>query len=477
MKKDTKRILKIFVSHQSLNRHPLLSEACKILEEEKDKINQEYRGEEKDDLLEIKFLDFQRWHTIANPHNSPFQSAKSLRKDAANCNAVFFLIDEDFSPRVKKWYDLQIRRESKENNERRVPLPVFWNILDPESAKKCNAYFFDDDSDYINRYRTMEELRPIVAKKLSQLAKRWATQIEHKRTPPTLASNRKRRCFIRGLEFCALAAAIYFSWHLIQKAFCPGPANDPARTLLKERIDNVKSMVSAEQFAPALDTLAVLDQACNPVWHAERNTIDSLKQVALDGKALDEQARAAIGKRIAEVRAIIAGSKYDKARVLAILNAIEKDCKPWWEEEMAKIKVLRKDLRGDTPPPPPPVPTIDLNGYVIQATPATFLSGLDTGISERIPSLRPNAEGTVPRWTITVTEDPVVIEAPKTMEGQPTIVTVSFSVAIKDATGEKRIPSTPVTQSEQGWSREEAIVEARKAAVPRIIDIIKERIK
>ena len=124
MSTATKHVLKIFVSHQDLNKFPNIRDACRILDEEKNRINNEGRQK---DLIEVRIVDYQYWRNLANPSNSTYQSANSLKDDASNAHAVFTLVDGDISPRIRKWYNVQIRRVRKEKEERRIHMPIFWD--------------------------------------------------------------------------------------------------------------------------------------------------------------------------------------------------------------------------------------------------------------------------------------------------------------------------------------------------------------
>ena len=244
MSTATKHVLKIFVSHQDLNKFPTIRDACRILDEEKNRINNEGRQK---DLIEVRFVDYQYWRNLANPSNSTYQSADSLKDDASNAHAVFTLVDGDISPRIRKWYNVQIRRVRKEKEERRIHMPIFWDTSTSVSADNCEAFYQKNDSDFVFRYNSMDELRGLLASELKQLTDRWATTISRQQTVPTLASNLLRRrikWLISGIIFAILCFSIYMLWPRIH-GFCIKDTRDDPVTVVE--VPQTKGLEAGEQ--------------------------------------------------------------------------------------------------------------------------------------------------------------------------------------------------------------------------------------
>lgn len=213
---EHKSILRIFISHKDVNQCPSLEDAYRVIYDEVSKINTSGLHHE---LIEIRLMDYQMGRDLSNPHNPTFQSANSLIKTAANAHAIFTLVDGDMSPRIKKWYTSQIKKVRRESDEQMVPMPIFWNIADSDSKANCEKFHRSNDSDYIYKYSTLEELRDFVNKILQDLTRRWAQRIEYKKPIPTLESNRLKRKikhFIYSLIFLALAVLLYLLFPKIQ---------------------------------------------------------------------------------------------------------------------------------------------------------------------------------------------------------------------------------------------------------------------
>lgn len=238
MSTATKHVLKIFVSHQDLNKFPNIRDACRILDEEKNRINNEGRQK---DLIEVRIVDYQYWRNLANPSNSTYQSANSLKDDASNAHAVFTLVDGDISPRIRKWYNVQIRRVRKEKEERRIHMPIFWDTSTSVSADNCEAFYQKNDSDFVFRYNSMDELRGLLASELKQLTDRWATTISRQQTVPTLASNLLRRrikWLISGIVFAALCLSVYMLWPRIKDLCSRDAINTPVETVDESQVNS-----------------------------------------------------------------------------------------------------------------------------------------------------------------------------------------------------------------------------------------------
>lgn len=219
MSTDAKHILRIFVSHKDVNECPSLADAYNVIQEEADKIN---RTGLQRHLIEIQPQDYQIGRDLSNPQRGTFQSADSLKDDAYKAHAVFTLVDGDMSPRIRDWYEQQIKKVRKEAKERQIPMPIFWDTSSAASKANCEAFHRGNDSDYILKFNSLDEFRKNVASQLEQLSGRWATMINGGQMVPTLESNslrRKKRWFISSLIFLAIAIAVYLLWPQIKGLF------------------------------------------------------------------------------------------------------------------------------------------------------------------------------------------------------------------------------------------------------------------
>ena len=288
---------------------------------------------------------------------------------------------------------------------------------------------------------------------------------------------RKRRrwnSFFLGILLVALSALFLIG--AIHKKTRP---EDSSLVQFKERILGVENLIHLGLLDSALVSLDVLEHECPIEWLNEKKTIDSLKQVAFDGKIKEEQARTALNKRIADVEAMMAGAKFDKDQVRDILNAIEKDCKPLWEEEVAKISQLKELLTsrgndcGTKDPETFVEPVID-DGYTLTGISGTF----ETWVANQIESssaLR-QYSGKKTKWSIQISEK-------KNQRGEDDgdyIVDLIVSVTIVDnKTGEKS--SLPVLSNnyiKSPLSYDDAFrVAASKEFAREIADSIVKRIK
>lgn len=226
-----KWILKIFVAHKDFSGCSSLEEAYRVIQEEVGKINT--HGLQKD-LIEIELQDYQIDRDISNPNNPTFQSAETLEKDALKAHAVFTLVDGDISPRIEKWYKKQIQTVKSENEHQQIPMPIFWNVADAESMRKCEEFYRNDDRDFIYKYATLEGLRNIVNNLLQDYTSRWAKLISRDINVPTLESNRLKRNIRRliySFIFLVLAVILYLLWPRIQDMISQSPASDPTIAL------------------------------------------------------------------------------------------------------------------------------------------------------------------------------------------------------------------------------------------------------
>ena len=222
-----KSILKIFISHKDLSECRSLENAYRVFQEEVARINTDGLH---NDLIEVELQDYQIDRDMSNPNNPTFQSAESLIKDASNAHAIFTLVYGDISPRIKKWYKAQIRAVKSENVNQQIPMPIFWNVANAESMSNCEAFHKNNDSDYIYKYSTLEELRSIVNNLLQQYTSRWARLISRDIHVPTLESNRLKKTLKRliySFIFLVLAVILYLLWPRIQDMIYLPPANEP----------------------------------------------------------------------------------------------------------------------------------------------------------------------------------------------------------------------------------------------------------
>ena len=131
--------------------------------------------------------------------------------------------------------------------------------------------------------------------------------------------------------------------------------------------------------------------------------------------------------------------------------------------------------RGGFKPIPAPI-TLNDNEFSVAAPLASYANNIGAGICSVLPSLK-YTDGGKNRWTITVSEDPDIKEMPGTYASDPLIVTITFTVKIKDNNGKEEFSPVSFKHSDQGWNRDQAIAETRKSAIPRIVSIVKKALQ
>ena len=429
MTMKSKPIISIFVSHRDIAECPSLVEVYNVIKEEVHKINS--YGPQRH-LIEIELQDYQIDRDLSNPNNGTFQSADTLKKDAAQAHAVFILVegkdgkDANISERIEKWYHKNIRIVQVEEKENQVPIPIFWNISDDKSKENCEHFHKSDSCDKIIKYNSLEELRSNVADLLFELTGRWASRIHGRQSIPTLDSIIKKRrkklfLFSVAIFFLLLCILLYFLYpkfqHLRPDHRTPEPSVeqvDSTKTIFNNRIINDSLMVDQNHSTP-------------------NNSVTSTT---------------------------IQDSEPGSVQIPALKPEPTQEPKPITEPEPNLI-----------------VPSISPNSYMVDATPPSFQAEISEEIGKLSSFLLPCEEGGIQRWTFVIKEDSNIIEAPKKVDNDPSVVTVDFTVEIKDAKGELRIPQKHIPQSGKGKKVEDAIRAARLNAAHRIASFISDTIK
>lgn len=277
-----KKIILIYVSHRNLKENPNLNDACKVLDEEKNRLNADELHEE----LEIKLIDYQYWRNISNPNKSPFQSRNTNKKKALHTHAHFTLVDGDMSPEIRKWYFRTIKwvRNS-------ILMPIFWNTANSASRENCKKFEekHKNKIDYIIEYNSLDELRKEAYKKMKELRSRCISKIDRRRKVPTILSVIVKK-IIRLVIILLIAVLIWKksgSIHLLlfpdKKPVVPEiELIDSSRLSFNDRIAYAESLVAQKQYTPALDTLMILKEICKIEWADEIKKIDSLKIIVSD---------------------------------------------------------------------------------------------------------------------------------------------------------------------------------------------------
>ena len=142
---------------------------------------------------------------------------------------------------------------------------------------------------------------------------------------------------------------------------------------------------------------------------------------------------------------------------------------------MPETPIQGKGRGGNGRSKPAPVVLND-NEFSVAAPLASYANNIGAGISAAMPSLV-YTDGGTNRWTITVSEDPQIKEMPGRISSDPLIVTITFTVKIKDNNGKEGFSPVSFEHSDQGWNRDQAIAETRKSAIPRIVSIVKKALQ
>lgn len=271
-----KKIILIYVSHRNLKENPNLNDACKVLDEEKNRLNADELHEE----LEIKLIDYQYWRNISNPNKSPFQSRNTNKKKALHTHAHFTLVDGDMSPEIRKWYFRTIKwvRNS-------ILMPIFWNTANSASRENCKKFEekHKNKIDYIIEYNSLDELRKEAHKKMKELRSRCISKIDRRRKVPTILSVIVKK-IIRWVIILLIAVLIWKKSGSIHSLLFPDKKPvvpeieliDSSRLSFNDRIAYAESLVAQKQYTPALDTLMILKEICKIEWADEKQRINHI---------------------------------------------------------------------------------------------------------------------------------------------------------------------------------------------------------
>lgn len=414
--KDIKKC-KIFVSHRDAEQSPSLAAACGIIKEEIDKIN--LSGLHKDRIY-IDRQDYQFGRNISNPDNGTYQSANSLIKDASKAHAVFILVDGEMGKNIYSWYRPRRVLVSRERYERQVPMPIFWNISDPQSKANCEAFHKRKNCDFIYKYSSNAELHNIVSQQLEAYARRWAASIERKRTIPTLRSI-CIRLITRVLIFCAIVLSFYFAWPLI------------------DGLISNKPKVTAEQ----------------------------------KEQPIPEPYRTDLEKRISNAEVLVAKKKYQQA--LDSLKAIKAECPSDYIDLVYKIDSLIKIV---STPPTPPAQVVEDNTYIINCGSNALRGYVSNCIRDVLSELSKPKDGNMERWTLNITPDMSILEVPKLIDSDEYMVDIEYGITIKDNLSKKVIhESTISTRGRSPASIDDAKKHSRQLAAQEIAIQLKKSIQ
>lgn len=389
MTMESKPILRIFVSHRDIAECTSLMGAYNVIKEEVLKINSS--GPQRHQI-EIELQDYQIDRDLSNPNNGTFQSADTLKKDAAQAHAIFILVegkdgkDANISERIEKWYHKNIRIVQVEEKENQVPIPIFWNISDDKSKENCENFHKSDSCDKIIKYNSLEKLRSEVAILLFELTGRWASRIHGRQSVPTLDSIIKKRrkklfLFSVAIFFLLLCILLYFSYPKIQHLRPADKTQEPSveqvdstKTIFNNRIINDSLMVDHNHSTPNNNVTSTTIQDSEPGSEVEQNQ-------------KPEQ------------------TKKPKHGITSLAN-------------------------------PPANSIITPNTFVVKADNSSIRINVKNGIREKMPFVVPCQEGENPRWIIKVEVDTSREEVfKKVFENQWDKVKIGLVITINDKTG------------------------------------------
>lgn len=299
----TKEIVNIFVCHENWksDKKQCLETAYNALMAKVKELNESLPWR---DSFEIRLPSWEK------TPNAILQNRETLLKDADKAHAVIVLVEGNITPAAKEWYAEKAKILEETDEERRVPIHVFWDISEDSSRKNFEEFCNENPQkgNYIRTYRHDEELNEELDKLLNPLASRWYSRIENHKPLPTMEGNRleeeerkkkeaeekekkEKEARHRKLckAFCIFFGAIAF-FAFVCFAFYkhwPQYQMDHVRASMNERITRVESLMSQEEFDQARDTLNILSQECRDDWTDEKGKIDSLLKILSSPAAED----------------------------------------------------------------------------------------------------------------------------------------------------------------------------------------------